>query len=164
MLHAKSITLTGFTISNYSYGIAVQWGSSNKIINNCFRDNEYGIFIVQSYGNKIYGNNFINNSMYHARVMYGQNLWHNPILLRGNYWDDYDGEDILPPYGVGDTPYKIYSMTFSSKDKYPFMNPNYSPMSKVFSNSKLCFSSNLFKGFQWFLERYPMFEKIFNFN
>jgi parallel beta-helix repeat protein len=152
MVRAKSITLTRFTISNYSYGIAVQWGSSNKIINNCFRDNEYGIFIVESYSNKIYGNNFINNSEYHASVMYGQNLWYNPILLKGNYWDDYDGKDNLPPYGVGDTPYEINSMTFSSRDKYPLMNPNYSPMSKVLSNSKLYFSSNPLKGFQLFFE------------
>ncbi len=156
MLQAKSITFTGFTISNYTYGITGQWCLSNKIINNCLRDNGYGIFLIQCYNNKIYGNNFINNSDYHATTMYGQNNWHNPLLLKGNYWDDYDGEDILPPKGVGDTPYNIPGINFFNQDKYPLMEPNYSPMPKVFSNLKFSFSINLYKELQLILERFPL--------
>jgi subtilisin family serine protease len=160
MLQAKSITFTGFTISNYTYGITGQLCFSNKIVNNCLRDNGYGMFLIQCYNNKIYGNNFINNSDYHATTMYGQNNWHSSLLLKGNYWDDYDGEDILPPKGVGDTPYTIPGINFFNNDKYPLMKPNYLPMSKVLSNSKLYLSNILLNGFQLFLERYPLLNQF----
>ena len=135
----------------------------HKIINNCFRDNDYGIFLIQCYNNKIYGNNFINNSEYHATTMYGQNNWHSPLLLKGNYWDDYDGEDNLPPKGVGDTPYKIPGINFFNQDKYPLMEPNYSPLSKDLCNSKFSFSINLLEGLQWILDQFPLLNRLLSF-
>jgi len=163
MLSAKSNTITGFTISNYTSGIMGQLCFSNRIINNCFRDNDYGIFLIQCYNNKIYGNNFINSSEYHATTMYGQNFWHHPLLLKGNYWDDYDGEDNLPPKGVGDTPYTIPGINFFNQDKYPLMEPNYSPMSKDLGNSKFSFSINLYKGLQWIFNQFPLFNRLLSF-
>ena len=49
------------------------------------------------------------------------NKWYNENLKQGNYWDDYTGRDLLPPYGIGDSPYDIY---YDDKDdNYPLMKP-----------------------------------------
>ena len=52
-----------------------------------------------------------------------KDLWYNPLLLRGNYWDDYDGVDEVRPFGIGDTPYKIPPMEIG-KDRFPLMEPD----------------------------------------
>ena len=37
-------------------------------------------------------NNKLNNNILNAQD-YSSNLWYNDILMEGNYWDDYIGED-----------------------------------------------------------------------
>lgn len=105
------------------------WGSIvgfNNISKNNITYNEQGINIYQKYkgkvrNNAIYQNNFIGN-IQHASDE-GWNTWYNATAKMGNYWDDYAGEDILPPYGVGDTPYYIDPHPLINKDKYPLMKP-----------------------------------------
>ena len=68
--------------------------------------------------NLIYCNNFIDNSI-HAYDFGSNNHWNNSVL--GNYWDDYDGED-LNSDGIGDMPYEIPGIA-ESRDFKPLMNP-----------------------------------------
>jgi len=89
LLHAKFVTITGFTIRNYTAsGIFGLLAHFSRIFNNYFVNNTIGIFIFDSFFNMIYNNNFISN-INHV-ISSGVNMWYNPILLRGNYWDDYE--------------------------------------------------------------------------
>lgn len=69
--------------------------------------------------NKIYLNNFLGNT--ENAYDEGDNIWDNGST--GNYWDDYEGRDLLPPYGIGDTPYDIPPGLLHNKDRYPLMGP-----------------------------------------
>ena len=115
----------GNIISNNQVGISMITSESNEITNNLVCNNSvYGIAIwtcmVGCDNQMIYYNNFINNSQ-HASDK-GQNTWYNAETKKGNYWDDYKGKDILPPYGIGDTPYKISGGGYN-RDWYPLMQP-----------------------------------------
>jgi len=68
--------------------------------------------------NKIFLNNFINNSV-NAEV--GSNKHNNwNVGQKGNYWDDYTGIDSNSD-GIGDTPYPI--LEDGNIDNYPLINP-----------------------------------------
>jgi len=80
-----------------------------------------GLILIGSL-NKIFHNNFINNTV-HAIIMeasYG-NVWDNGC--EGNYWSDYNGTDSNGD-GIGDTPYVIDS---NNQDNYPLMNRFWNP-------------------------------------
>jgi len=89
---------------------------SNKIYLNDFD----GIYIDRCYGNLLYHNNLINNSI-SVRDERGENRWYNESLNEGNYYSDYDGED-EDEDGVGDSPYIIIGSS-RSIDLYPLMKP-----------------------------------------
>jgi parallel beta-helix repeat protein len=70
-------------------------------------------------GNRIFLNNFINNTVQVATQDISNNTWDNGYPSGGNYWSDYTGID-ADGDGIGDTTYFIDS---NSQDDYPLMSP-----------------------------------------
>jgi nitrous oxidase accessory protein len=117
--------LQGNNISgNKRYGLQAQ-GSSDKniIISNTISESQSGIF-VESSGNQIYGNRFVDNAV--QAEDRGKNSWNAGYPRGGNLWSDYQGkdemkgpgQDIPGKDGLGDLPYRINEI---SKDAYPIM-------------------------------------------
>jgi len=110
LIGINSNIAVGNEITHYNEGYDEIW---NKIDNN-----DYGIFLsVASKDNNIYHNNFMENDQ--NAYDEGTNIWDDGE--RGNYWDDYTGED-SDGDGIGDTPYPIPGG--SNQDNYPMMVPN----------------------------------------
>ena len=116
-------------------GIRLKDASNNKITNNDVSLNDgVGIYLDHSLHNRIYLNNFINNS----NTVYSSNstnIWNSTSKITytynnstytnylGNYWSDYkekypDAEEI-DGSGIWDTPYIIDS----DNDNYPLIEP-----------------------------------------
>jgi parallel beta-helix repeat protein len=98
--------------------------SGNQVFNNTIRNSHHGIYFWNNgYNNKIFHNNFINNTqqvgLYPDPNAKYTNIWAADSILGGNYWDDYNGSDINKD-GIGDTPYVIDD---NNKDNYPLMLP-----------------------------------------
>ena len=126
------------TISHNIWGLTLS-SSANLIANNTFFMNRDGIdisairtmvldvvhnttrYVYSSTNNTIYSNVFRKNNR--SASDQGQNQWYNPVTLRGNYWDDYNGTDINGD-GVGDEPYNISGGT--NQDKFPLLLNNIS--------------------------------------
>jgi parallel beta-helix repeat protein len=110
-------------IANNDYGIWFDYASSNSIYGNNITNNNFGIF---STNNKVYHNNFVNNTQQAACDVTQNNMWDDGYPSGGNYWSDYDGTDLFcGPYqnmsgsdGIGDTPYII---GVDNIDNYPLM-------------------------------------------
>ena len=100
--------------------------SRNSIISNCSinLNGLYGLRIYDFYGinfnNKVFHNHFSNNNNAYDEAI---NYWDNGYPSGGNYWgDDYEGVDVYPLDGIGDTPYTIDGGG-DSEDTFPLMNP-----------------------------------------
>lgn len=103
--------------NNNTRGITLA-GSNCKIHDNFISNSSgTGIYTISSsYSNIIYLNKFINNTP--NAQEYGNNLWYNSTLGKGNYWSDYTGIDLIPNGsgdGIGDT----YYIQGKIIDKYP---------------------------------------------
>lgn len=141
---ASNNIITKNNIQNNYIGILLQYISNDNILSwNLITDGAYGILLSESQNNKVISNNITNsfltgirvrtsnNQFYHNNFLNndknardeGTNLWYNTETLSGNYWDDYNGVDMLPPYGIGDVPYIIGPKLFRNRDRYPFMKP-----------------------------------------
>jgi len=133
--------------------------ASNLIINNGYGVMIWGLTVVQrADSNKVYHNNFINNGQNALNGEYALfNKWDNGIFSGGNYWDDYTGKDILPPYGKGDTPYKIPGT--GNKDRYPLMKPWPNPHIKNIPSSQSIQQSNNMWLYR-ILERFPILNQF----
>jgi len=81
-------------------------------------NNYYGIYLYQSFNNRFYHNNFIDNT-YQVYSYASTNAWDDGYPSGGNYWSDYTGVDANGD-GIGETPYIIDA---ENSDKYPFVNP-----------------------------------------
>ncbi len=139
---ADYVNISGFTVKGSDTGIYLYKADYCNISNNnCSSNNGLvissgiftviggnGVYLFNSSNNKIYLNNFINNT----RNVYSPNstnMWNFPSEITytyngstytnylGNYWDDYRGADV-DKNGISDTPYIIDS----DKDNYPLMD------------------------------------------
>jgi parallel beta-helix repeat protein len=134
--NTNSTKISSNDISNNDYGILFGGSSSNNTVsnNNITANGGFGIELLESPDNKIYHNNFINNSN-HALEQPGYiytNVWDDAYPSGGNYWknywDNYNATDLYSgPYqnetgsdGIGDT---SFSVPFGNRDRYPLMAP-----------------------------------------
>ena len=114
---------------NGANGIFLYSGPRVKIWGNWIESNAYGVSVFYGNSNRIYHNDFVNNSI-QATVSSANSLaWDDGYPSGGNYWSDYAGvdrcsgpnQDICPsPDSIGDTPYVVGS---GSQDGYPLMQP-----------------------------------------
>jgi parallel beta-helix repeat protein len=117
---SQNIVMNNYVSNVVTNGIILT-GSSNNIINlNTIRECTWGGIKLDefSFDNRLYHNNFIDND-YDNGADNGSNIWDDDYPSGGNYWSDYDGEDIDED-GIGDTPYMIPGG--ENIDRYPIMN------------------------------------------
>jgi nitrous oxidase accessory protein NosD len=123
---ASRMMITNNTISGYHGGI--QMGAyGNTIFNNAIVNCGGALtFWMDAADNLIYGNNFVNSSVYQVKIDETSNpsmgRWDNGII--GNYWSDYSKKypnaSEIDNSGIGDTPYTIDG---SNKDNFPLLMP-----------------------------------------
>jgi parallel beta-helix repeat protein len=117
----NNVIFRNYIAENFISGIYITYVTTkNYIIENTITKNEdYGMRIETS-GNFIFHNNFIDNVVEHVwDLSGGGNIWHNGSV--GNYWSDYDGED-LNGDGIGDT-----NLPWERVDYYPLMSVFWRP-------------------------------------
>ena len=91
------------TIASTNTGLYIKDSFYNLVVYNNIEYNREGIRIQGSRNNRIYLNNFINNTI-QAVTVNSKNTWDNGT--HGNYWSDYRGVDRDSDM-VGDEPYII---------------------------------------------------------
>jgi len=121
--------------NNADYGILLVYSSNSSIFGNNIADNSVGIELWDSSNNSIFHNNLVNNtrqtydySWEDPEVPTSINIWDDGYPSGGNYWSDYEGEDLyggayqneIGSDGIGDTPYVI---DVNNQDNYPLMKP-----------------------------------------
>jgi parallel beta-helix repeat protein len=115
-------------VSSNEEGIKLFQGSvNNRIIGNEASENKIGISAKNCVGNKIFLNNFVNNTR--QADPGSNNFWNSTerityryeskisINYMGNFWSDYSGRDEGND-GLGDTPYALGS----DKDWHPLIS------------------------------------------
>jgi parallel beta-helix repeat protein len=121
----------GILLSYAMFDSYIIGGSKNNTIaSNEIRANEFGIVLeYDSYHNKIYYNNFIDNAQQTDVYPFDcANFWDNGYPSGGNYWSDYTDVDLYSgpcqnetgSDGIWDHPYVIDE---NNKDQYPLVNP-----------------------------------------
>ncbi len=55
--------------------------------------NAYGIYLVDSSGTLVLGNNLVNNTRQALEIRGNENSWDGGYPVGGNYWSDYTGQD-----------------------------------------------------------------------
>ncbi|KPV62930.1 MAG: Periplasmic copper-binding protein (NosD) [Candidatus Bathyarchaeota archaeon BA2] len=90
---------------------------NNVISNNLIKNNERAITLGGS-SNKIYHNDFIDNTSPGFVIGENNNVWDDGYPSGGNYWSDYTGVD-ADGDGIGDTAYAAGGII----DRYPLMSP-----------------------------------------
>ena len=116
-------SVTDNLFSENVLGLRVKGSGYTTIIRNVFKDNSKGMnFCCGSTGNKAFFNIFMNNSVWHADDEINlQNEWYNDTIGKGNYWDDYTGDD-ADGDGIGDTSYNVTS-DGAIQDVFPLIEP-----------------------------------------
>jgi len=121
----------GILLSYAMFDSYIIGGSKNNTIaSNEIRANEFGIVLeYDSYHNKIYYNNFIDNAQQTDVYPFDcANFWDNGYPSGGNYWSDYTDVDLYSGPcqnetggdGIWDHPYVIDE---NNTDRYPLVNP-----------------------------------------
>ena len=109
-------------LSNDDEALWLTGSFNNTIIGNTFSNGYCGILLEDSRKNKIFHNNFINNTK-HARSQSPTNIniWDDAHPSGGNYWSDHTHVD-LDYDGIGDSPHTLSPLpTQEQSDNYPLM-------------------------------------------
>jgi len=91
--------------------------SNNTIAENNISNNECGIALGVSSYNRIYHNNFMDNTRQVICFSINYGVWDNGYPSGGNYWDDYAGID-SDHDGIGDSWHEINQ---NNADHFPLM-------------------------------------------
>lgn len=106
-------------LSPGGYGIYLYRCVDNLIVGNTFDSNvNWGIWLSESQGNVFYHNNVVRNNPQVSDDT-GGNVWHDVARREGNFWSDWQGNEI-PGTGIGDRPYPIGGPGGAS-DPFPFV-------------------------------------------
>ena len=111
-------------VTDNHLGLGLGECEHNLIIANMIKG-ETGMLVVESYNNRIYHNNFINDLQVHSYD--SGNIWDDGYPSGGNYWYDYNGTDSFRgPHqnetgsdGICDTSYVIDR---NETDRYPLVS------------------------------------------
>ena len=107
-------------------GLSIWDSNDTTITRNCMRENEIGLFLYLAENTTVFLNDFIDNEIQGYEMNLIDAQWNSSYPVGGNYWSDYEGEDVysgpdqdIPGSdGIGDTPYDIDE---THKDNYPQM-------------------------------------------
>jgi len=129
VVNSYNITLiSNLIVENNVYGVRFMNSKNSTVIGNIIARNiGSGIHMMQSDNNIIYNNNFLYN-LPNVVTTDSINFWNTDYPEGGNYWEDYNGTDVLSGVfqstlgadGIGDTPYIIGE---NDIDNYPFIRP-----------------------------------------
>jgi parallel beta-helix repeat protein len=130
LAYSSKNSLSGNSVTNNKWdGVYLCLSSSyNNLSGNTISNNHWGLQVLSdSAFNKIYHNNFVNNTVQAYAATYA-NTWDDGYPSGGNYWSDYSGidqksgpnQDQPSSDGIGDTPYTIDA---NNTDRYPLMIP-----------------------------------------
>lgn len=116
-----------YIAENVWYGMGLYEYSTGNITGNRIFGNYGGIELSLSSNNRIFHNDFINQTT-QASTEFCTAKWDNDYPSGGNYWSNYNGNDIYSgpnqdqpgSDGIGDT---NYTCTENNIDHYPLMNP-----------------------------------------
>jgi parallel beta-helix repeat protein len=118
LYYSQYNTVSSNIVSNNTWTGVLLQGNNNIISDNNISLNPSGIYVFDAYSNRIFHNNFIDNTD-QAYLANPNNIWDDGYPSGGNYWSDYTEED-LNGDGIGDTPYFIDP---SNQDDYPLISP-----------------------------------------
>jgi parallel beta-helix repeat protein len=125
-LNGVGYTIKGNIIINNNYGIYSHGGGSHIIHENIISSSpSHGLYFIYSTNNLVYHNDIVKNGISAYDTGPAANDWHHPVLLEGNYWSDYEGEDdgtgtgkhAIIGDGIGDT---LIAHPATDYDFYPF--------------------------------------------
>ena len=134
LIKCNNIRVENLDLSNTTVGVELLETRDTKVIGNNIANNWLGIEIDSGSGsssnNKIYHNNFVNNTyQVSPDWLYRVDVWDDGYPSGGNYWSDYTDADLYSgPYqnetgsdGIWDHPYIIDIN--NNQDRYPLVNP-----------------------------------------
>lgn len=116
-ISTDDVFLHHLQISDGSIALCLENASYSFFSNLTFFSNQLAVqFSNSSTGNHFFSNNFVNNTI--DVINPNGNHWNTST--KGNYWDDYIGNDTNND-GIGDDPYHIFEN--ESIDWFPLMHP-----------------------------------------
>jgi len=121
--------MNGILLNGFSNVNRTNNNCNNILTNNTCENNNYGIYLGGSDNNRIYHNNFINNST--QAYDNDANYWDNGYPSGGNYWSDWQSPD-ADNNGIVDNPRTITGGT--NQDHYPLIalwTPSWTPPSAL---------------------------------
>lgn len=124
LVHSNNNTITKNKVAFNKFGIVLSEESNQNIVknNSILYNDDTGINIdSSSNNNKIYHNNFINNTI-QASDYGSNNLWDNGYPSGGNYWSNHK---VKGNPSNGSLPYDI---PINGVDHYPFEYPLWTPI------------------------------------
>jgi parallel beta-helix repeat protein len=127
--NAKRNVIQGNLFANDSFAISFVLSTENTIKENTIKDcPNASIWLQSSSNNKIYHNNFANNTGKAIADFSFNTVWNDKYPSGGNYWNSYNHPDlnnganqnVSGSDGIGDIPHVIDE---NNRDNYPLMGP-----------------------------------------